>query len=149
MRIVAGMDEAGYGPLLGPLVVCCWAIEVRDADSDATDLWSRLATAVCRRPNDKKGRIAIDDSKTLKGSKDAAAHPLRHLERGALAALGAMLAGEGGVPIPESEDALLQRVSLDAAPSRCATHAMRWRWPPTACAWRAITPGFDCSAAAP
>ena len=55
--------------------------------------------------------------KTLKGSKDAAAHPLRHLERGALAALGAMLAGEGGVPIPESEDALLQRVSLDAAPS--------------------------------
>ena len=117
MRIVAGMDEAGYGPLLGPLVVCCWAIEVRDADSDATDLWSRLATAVCRRPNDKKGRIAIDDSKTLKGSKDAAAHPLRHLERGALAALGAMLAGEGGVPIPETEDALLQRVSLDAAPA--------------------------------
>ena len=116
MRIVAGMDEAGYGPLLGPLVVCCWAFEVADPASDASDLWKRLSTAVCRRPNDKKGRIAIDDSKTLKGSKDAAGHPLRHLERGVLCALGAMLAGEAGVPIPDAEESLLARLSLDAPP---------------------------------
>jgi len=116
MRIVAGMDEAGYGPLLGPLVVCCWAFEVVDAASDATDLWKRLSAAVCRRPNDKKGRIAIDDSKTLKGAKDAAGHPLRHLERGVLCALGAMLAGESGVPIPDAEEALLARLSLDTPP---------------------------------
>ena len=116
MRIVAGMDEAGYGPLLGPLVVCCWAFEVADPASDASDLWKRLSPAVCRRPNDKKGRIAIDDSKTLKGSKDAAGHPLRHLERGVLCALGAMLAGEAGVPIPDAEESLLTRLSLDASP---------------------------------
>ena len=116
MRIVAGMDEAGYGPLLGPLVVCCWAFEVADAQSDATDLWKRLSTAVCRRPNDKKGRIAIDDSKTLKGAKDAAGHPLRHLERGVLCALGALGAGDAGVPIHDSDETLLRALSLDAAP---------------------------------
>ena len=116
MRIVAGMDEAGYGPLLGPLVVCCWAFEVADPASDASDLWKRLAAAVCRRPNDKRGRIAVDDSKTLKGAKDAAGHPLRHLERGVLCALGALGAGDSGVPIHASEDALLQALSLDAAP---------------------------------
>ncbi|MFZ4722337.1 MAG: hypothetical protein ACOYMI_04225 [Phycisphaerales bacterium] len=116
MRIVAGMDEAGYGPLLGPLVVCCWAFEVVDRASDATDLWKRLSTAVCRRPNDKKGRIAIDDSKTLKGAKDAAGHPLRHLERGVLCALGALAAGDAGVPIHASDDGLLEALSLDASP---------------------------------
>jgi hypothetical protein len=116
MRIVAGMDEAGYGPLLGPLVVCCWAFEVVDAASDVTDLWKRLSTAVCRRPNDKRGRIAIDDSKTLKGSKDAAGHPLRHLERGVLCALGALGADAAGVPIPEGEEPLLARLALDPAP---------------------------------
>jgi ribonuclease HII len=116
MRIVAGMDEAGYGPLLGPLVVCCWAFEVADPASDASDLWKRLSSAVCRRPNDKKGRIAIDDSKTLKGAKDAASHPLRHLERGVLCALGAMLAGDSGVPILDGEEVLLSRLALDPAP---------------------------------
>jgi hypothetical protein len=48
-------------------------------------LWKALAKVVCRKTNDKRKRIAVQDSKKLKGAKDGAAHPLRHLERGVTA----------------------------------------------------------------
>ena len=88
MLFYAGIDEAGYGPMLGPL---CIGASLFRIDCDPADgppnLWERLDSAVCRRPNDKKRRVAIDDSKTLKGAKGSKAHPLRHLERGVLAFL--------------------------------------------------------------
>lgn len=91
MLLYAGIDEAGYGPMLGPLCIGSSLFQLHDSDPEegAPDLWSLLADAVCRRPTDKKRRIAIDDSKTLKGSSGARAHPLRHLERGVLAFLKA------------------------------------------------------------
>jgi len=51
------------------------------------DLWRLLESAVCRRPRDPRGRIAIEDSKKLKRPNDAAGHPLEYLERGVLACL--------------------------------------------------------------
>lgn len=88
--LLAGIDEAGYGPLLGPLCVARAVVRVHDWDEGqpAPDLWARLSDCVCRSGSDKRGRIAVDDSKKLKLPNDSATrHPLTHLERGVLAFL--------------------------------------------------------------
>ena len=86
MLVYAGIDEAGYGPMLGPLCVGCTIFVLRDHDpaEGPPDLWRQLRPAVCRQPSDKRRRVAVDDSKKLKGPRDGPAHPLRHLERGVL-----------------------------------------------------------------
>ena len=99
--IYAGIDEAGYGPLLGPLCVACTAFVIPDHDPDsagACDLWKRLSAAVCRKRTDKRHRVAVDDSKLLKCSSDGPHHPLKFLERGVLSfssALPPSLEGRG------------------------------------------------------
>lgn len=89
MLIYAGIDEAGYGPMLGPLSVGASIFVVEDAESGqgAPDLWRHLDDVVCTGARDAKRRIAVADSKRLKGSNQAKAHPLRHLERGVLSFL--------------------------------------------------------------
>lgn len=86
MLVYAGIDEAGYGPMLGPLCVAgsVFVLEDYDPGKGAPDLWEMLEASVCRSRRDKRQRIAIDDSKRLKGARNAKAHPLRHLERGVL-----------------------------------------------------------------
>jgi ribonuclease HII len=104
--IYAGIDEAGYGPLLGPLCVglTAFVLPEHDADEGAPNLWRLLNSAVCRRRTDRRNRIAVDDSKKLKGAANSKSHPLTHLERGALSfctATGAM---------PANDDDLLDRL---------------------------------------
>jgi len=94
--IYCGIDEAGYGPMLGPLCVgfAAFRVEGWDPAGGAPDLWELLDKAVCRRGRDGRGRIAVADSKKLKLSNQSKSrHPLVHLERGVLAFGG--LAGEG------------------------------------------------------
>lgn len=67
MLLYIGIDEAGYGPMLGPLCVGVTAMRV-DAwgpDDGVPDLWERLDAAVCRSPRDKRKRLAVADSKKL------------------------------------------------------------------------------------
>jgi hypothetical protein len=48
-----------------------------------------LNAGVCRKPGDRRRRIAVDDSKALKLPNDSPnVHPLAHLERGVLSFLG-------------------------------------------------------------
>jgi ribonuclease HII len=82
MAWIVGVDEAGYGPNLGPFVMTSVACRVDDALADAC-LWSALAPAVRRAADAADGRFAVDDSKAVYN----ATRGLEALEHGVLAAL--------------------------------------------------------------
>ncbi len=69
--IIAGIDEAGYGPLLGPLVVSASAFGVDEPLSTAEPLasapclWRRLKPAVVAKGPSRDGRLVIADSKLV------------------------------------------------------------------------------------
>lgn len=58
----AGIDEAGYGPNLGPLVMT--AVVAEGPDETSPDLWNDLAPAVCRAGGPAEA-LWVDDSKRL------------------------------------------------------------------------------------
>jgi len=64
MAIVAGIDEAGYGPTLGPLVVTMVALEVPDGLA-ADGVWDALSGTVARKSGRRDARLVVDDSKKV------------------------------------------------------------------------------------
>jgi hypothetical protein len=63
MGILAGIDEAGYGPHLGPLVVAAAAFEFDAAPLPDPDLWHALAPHVTKQPSRHAAGVVICDSK--------------------------------------------------------------------------------------
>src|SRR5262245_30233297 len=79
MPWVVGIDEAGYGPNLGPLVQAAVALYLPDHDVAG---WETLKPVVRRCGEKADGRVLIDDSKHV-----YARGGLEALELGVLSAL--------------------------------------------------------------
>jgi Ribonuclease HII len=103
--IVAGIDEAGYGPLLGPLVVGCCAFDLEDADSleSLPCLWKRLRKLVSKSRMASGRKIHVNDSKMVYSPSIG----LKELERSVLA----MVCACGD--LPGDLNALLARTAAE------------------------------------
>ncbi|MBI3821507.1 MAG: hypothetical protein HY289_02380 [Planctomycetes bacterium] len=98
-----GIDEAGYGPNLGPFVMTLVACKT----PDHADLWDLLCRSVRRAEDAVDDRLIVADSKLVYSP----AVGLRDLERSALSACA------GGFFDPAATFAdLLQQVAQDALP---------------------------------
>lgn len=64
MGLLIGMDEAGYGPNLGPLVIAVTAWDVPEHPADC-DLWQAFDEVVTKEPTADDPRLHLADSKQV------------------------------------------------------------------------------------
>ncbi|MBN1437253.1 MAG: hypothetical protein JW936_09265 [Sedimentisphaerales bacterium] len=104
MSVLVGIDEAGYGPILGPLVMSAAVWELPD-DLLKQPLWDVLRASTAKVASGSAGRIIINDSKKLKQSGGG----YGRLQRGVLAALAAV----EGAGLPGTLGGLLKTLGCD------------------------------------
>jgi ribonuclease HII len=117
MAILAGIDEAGYGPLLGPLVVSGTVFSIPQNLLKA-DLWQVLQKAVSKDKKKLAGRLLVNDSKKAY-SRSSGTH---HLQRTILAALN-ILKDASRPSIPQTTEDVIKQLS----PS-CFCHLSEYPW---------------------
>lgn len=107
MNILAGVDEAGLGPILGPLVVAGVAMQ----GNQGTDPWQALQALVARERH-VKGKVRVADSKKV----NSGPHGLLRLEE---TVLSFWTAWRG--QLPETLEQWLSDLQPDLQPlRRCA-----------------------------
>lgn len=132
MAVLVGIDEAGYGPILGPLVISSSALGLPQRLLSA-DLWQVLKRSVSDKRKHLAGRLLIADSKKAHNKSLGT----KHLERTVLACLrclgrepatfGELLAAlcpaclDGLGEYPWYKDADSQKVPADLADIRIAS----------------------------
>lgn len=62
--ILAGVDEAGLGPTLGPLATAAAALSVPESWNHAT-AWEALSPAITEKPSRRDPRLVVADSKIV------------------------------------------------------------------------------------
>ncbi|MFN4257967.1 MAG: hypothetical protein ACK4RK_01620 [Gemmataceae bacterium] len=105
MPWIVGIDEAGYGPNLGPLVMTAVSCQVPNELIDA-DLWHVLRDGVRRQREVDNGQIIVDDSKQVYST----AKGLAQLEATAL-----VCSGRGEWPLPFPLHHLMEMMSLEGS----------------------------------
>ena len=122
--LIAGIDEAGYGPLLGPLVVSAAAftfpepLNISDV-AVAQKLWATLSPTVVAKPPVKSGKLIIADSKVVHRLSDGN----KHLERAVLVIQ--RLTSETPAPL-EHYNSLIESFSLPVR-SGATPAALPWQ----------------------
>ncbi len=112
MAVLVGIDEAGYGPLLGPLVVSSTAFSLPDSLLKA-NLWKLLSDSVGQKKRTLAGRLLVTDSKkAYHKSRD-----LHHLQKPVLACLNCL--GK----VPENIGGLIESLAPD-----CASRLANYPW---------------------
>lgn len=110
MPWLIGIDEAGYGPNLGPLVQSSVAVRVLDSN---VDVWDLLSNVVRRSGEKADARLLIDDSKKV----HEGVHGFSRLERGVLSALA------GDLALPSILGDLLKHIGSDHSRSELLREA--------------------------
>jgi hypothetical protein len=115
MPVLVGIDEAGYGPLLGPLVVSSVAFSLPQ-DLVKSDLWRVLKPAVGKRKTKLGGRLLITDSKKAYSRSTG----IEHLRRTVLANI--LCLDKNTPPITTAGR------FLDVLCSNCAERLLEYPW---------------------
>jgi len=65
MSIIAGIDEAGYGPTIGPFVLSSVVMDVPAQHGCEADIWHMLKDAISDKVQKRMNRIVVNDSKKI------------------------------------------------------------------------------------
>src|SRR5262245_15026643 len=114
MTWIVGIDEAGYGPNLGPLVMSAAACRVPNRLAGA-DLWHVLKKAVRPPDHEDDGRLPVGDSKLVYST----TRGLEDLETSVLAILSPDLVDRKGSLAHFLADFCLSCAPLDDEPWYC------------------------------